>query len=124
LIHSRGEFTENLAGWVDKPKPTSLAESYTADANWGPQDASHPREDVGELIDVSSVRSLLGHVVIRMGGPIAWGCQRKPKTSRSSCEAEIYCMDEGCKTSETLFHLMTDLGMPDVAKPIPMFNDN
>jgi hypothetical protein len=31
-------------------------------------------------------------------------------------------MDEGCKTSETLFHLMTDLGMSDIAQPIPMFN--
>jgi hypothetical protein len=118
-----GKFTENLIAWVDKPEPTSLAESYT-DANWGPQDASHPHEDVKGLIDVSSVRSLLGHVVIRMGGLIAWGCQRKPNTSRSSCEAETYCMDEGCKTSETLFNLMTDLGTPDVAKPLPMFNDN
>jgi hypothetical protein len=118
-----GKFTENLIAWADKPEPTSLAESYT-DANWGPQDASHPCEDVEELIDVSSVRSLLGHVVIRMGGPIAWGCQRKPKTSQSSCEAEIYCMDEGCKTSKTLFNLMTDLGMPDVAKSLPMFNAN
>jgi hypothetical protein len=75
-----GKFSENLFGWVDKLEPTSLAESYT-DANWGPQDASHPRKDVEELIYVSSVRSLLGLVVIHMGGPIAWGCQRKPKTS-------------------------------------------
>jgi hypothetical protein len=59
-----------------------------------------------------------------MGGPIARGCQREPKTSRSSCEAEIYCMDECCKTYETLFNLMTDLGIPDVAKPLPLFNDN
>jgi hypothetical protein len=57
-----GKFTENLIAWVDKPEPTSLAQSYT-DANWGPQDASHPREDVEELIDVSLVRSLLNHVV-------------------------------------------------------------
>jgi hypothetical protein len=33
-------------------------------------------------------------------------------------------MLEGCKTSETLFNLMMDLGTPDVAKPLPMFNDN
>jgi hypothetical protein len=118
-----GKFSENLAGWVDQPEPTSLAVSYT-DANWGPQDASHPREDIEELVDVSSVHSLLGHVVIRTGGPIAWGCQREPKTSRSSCETAIYCMDEGCKTSETLFHLMTDLGMSDIAQPISMFNDH
>jgi hypothetical protein len=66
---------------------------------------------------MSWVRSLLGHVVIPMGGLIAW-------QSCSSCEAKIYCMDEGCKTSETLFHLMTDLCMPNVAKLIPMFKDN
>jgi hypothetical protein len=118
-----GKFNENLIAWVDKPEQTSLAESYT-NANWGPQDASHPREDVEELIDVSSVRSLLGHVVIQMGGPIAWGCQHKPKTSRRSCEAEMYCMDEGCKTSKPLFNLITDLGMPDVAEPLSMFNNN
>jgi hypothetical protein len=33
-------------------------------------------------------------------------------------------MDECCKTYKTLFNLMTDLGMPDVAKLLPMFNDN
>jgi hypothetical protein len=59
-----------------------------------------------------------------MGGPIAWGCTREPKTSRSSCEAEIFSMDEGCKTSEMLYHLMTNLKLPDVTKIIPMFNDN
>jgi hypothetical protein len=60
-----------------------------------------------------------------MAGPIAWGCQRKPKTSRSSYEAKIYCMDEGCKTrSKTLYHLMTDLSLLDIAQPIPLFNDN
>jgi hypothetical protein len=57
-----------------------------------------------------------------MVGPIASGCQHEPKTSRSSCEAKIYFMDEGCKTSETLYHLMTDLGLPDIAQPIPLFN--
>jgi hypothetical protein len=33
-------------------------------------------------------------------------------------------MDEGFKTSEIHFHLITDLSMPDDTKPIPMFNDN
>jgi hypothetical protein len=116
-------FTQNLVAWVDKPKPTSLTKSY-ADANWGPQDASHPREDIVELTDQSSVRSLLGHVVIDMAGSIGWGYQREPKTSKSSCEAEIYCMEEGCKTSETLYHLMTDLSLPKIAQPMPLFNDN
>jgi hypothetical protein len=64
-----GKFTENLVAWVDKPEPTSLAESYT-DANWGPQDASHPREDVEELIDVSLVRSLVSW--LRLGSRTIW----------------------------------------------------
>jgi hypothetical protein len=59
-----------------------------------------------------------------MAGPIAWGCQGELKISRSSCEADIYCKDEGCKTSETLYHLMTNLGLPGIAQPIPLFNDN
>jgi hypothetical protein len=118
-----GRFTEGQIGWVDKPAPTSFCETYT-DANWGPQDASHPREDMVEMIPTDSVQSLLGHTCIRMGGPIAWGCTREPKTSRSSCKAEIFSMDEGCKTSEMLYHLMTDLKLPDVTNGIPMFNDN
>jgi hypothetical protein len=77
-----------------------------------------------EMIPTDSVRSLLGHTCIRMRGPLAWGCTRGPKTSRSSCEAKIFSMDEGYKTSEMLYHLMTDLKLPDVTKGIPMFNDN
>jgi hypothetical protein len=73
-----GRFTESLVGWVDKSKPTALIETYT-DANWGPQDASHRKEGIVELIPTDLVRSLLGHTSIRMGGPIAWGCSREPK---------------------------------------------
>jgi hypothetical protein len=39
--------------------------TYT-DANWGPQDVSHPGPD--DLIEIEDVQSLLGHVVMRMGG--------------------------------------------------------
>jgi hypothetical protein len=61
---------------------------------------------------------------MRCGGPIAWGCMREPKTSRSSCEAEIYALDEGTKTVEMIRHLMEDLGLPDVNQPTPLLNDN
>jgi hypothetical protein len=65
--------------------------------------------------------------VTRMNGPIAWGCLREKRTSRSSCEAEIKSMDEGCKTLENLHLLMEDLGLPDVTtRPNgqPLYNDN
>jgi hypothetical protein len=48
--------------------------AYT-DANWGPQDASHPNP--GDLIDIEDVQSLLVHVVTRMGGPVCSGCMRE-----------------------------------------------
>jgi hypothetical protein len=58
--------------------------AYT-DANWGPQDASHPLP--GETVVIEDAQSLLGHVVTRMGGPVCWGCMRETRTmSQSSCE--------------------------------------
>jgi hypothetical protein len=98
-------------------------ETYT-DTNWGPQeDASHPKEGVIELILTDLVGSLLGHTSIQMGGPIAWRSSREPKTSRSSCEAEIFAMDKGCKTSEMLHNLMSNLVLAkDISNGIPLFN--
>jgi hypothetical protein len=73
---------------------------YT-EANWGPQDASHPKE--GEMISISDAQSLLGHLVMRMGGPICWGCMRETMTmSLSSCESEIYATNEGTKSALTV----------------------
>jgi hypothetical protein len=66
--------------------------AYT-DANWGPQDASHPKD--GELVDIEDAQSLLGHVVMQMGGPFCWGCMRETETmSLSSCESEIYATNK------------------------------
>jgi hypothetical protein len=60
-----------------------------------------------------------------MGGPIIWGCTREPtKASRSSCEAEIGAMDKGCKSVQQLRNIMTDLDLPEVKQPTPLFNDN
>jgi hypothetical protein len=118
-----GRFTESLIGWVNKLQPSLFYETFTY-ADWGPQDASHPCEGVVQLIPTESVRSLLGHTSIRIGRPVAWGCTCEPKTSRSSCVDEIFSMDEVCKTSEMLYHLMTDLKLPDAAKGISMFNNN
>ena len=86
-----------------------MEDGVYCDANWGPQDASKPKE--GELITDAEVRSLLGHVVFRQGGPISWGCTRESNSiSRSSCESKIYAVDEGTKSILTVRHLLEDLG--------------
>jgi hypothetical protein len=114
--------TEGLTAWPDRPLNDALSLVFT-DANWGPQDASHPKP--GETIDEEEVRSLLRHVIMRMGGPIIWGCVREPGApSRSSCQAEIGAMDEGCKSIQQLRNIMTDLHLPDVLRPTPLYNDN
>ena len=116
-------FTDHIEDWVHRPLGTSECIAFT-DANWGPQDASHPPPDRVVHITEESVRSLLGHVLIRSGGPIAWGCMREPRTSHSSCQAEILAMDEGSKTIRLLRNIMHDLGLPDSAHPTPLYNDN
>lgn len=96
--------------------------TYT-DAGWGPQDASHPKS--GETATIDEVHSILGHICFRQGGPVAWGCTRKKGgPSRSSCKAEIFAADEGTKTTLGLRHLAEDLGLPEVASPTPLWNDN
>jgi hypothetical protein len=117
-----GTCTEGLTAWPERPDDDPFSLVFT-DANWGPQDASHPKS--GETIVEDEVRSLLGHVVMRMGGPIIWGCVREPKkASRSSCEAEIGAMDEGCKSIQQLRNIMGDLDLPESKRPIPLYNDN
>jgi hypothetical protein len=65
-------------GWINKPKPTALAKSCT-DVNWGQQDASYVQDDVKELIDMTSVWSLLVHVIIQRGGPSPGDVSANPK---------------------------------------------
>jgi hypothetical protein len=116
-------FVDGLHDWTHRPPGSSECIAFT-DANWGPQDASHPNPDHVTYISKDSVRSLLGHIIIRCGGPVAWGCMREPESSRSSCEAEIYAMDEGTKTVMMLRNVMEDIGLPDVSHPTPLYNDN
>ena len=94
---------------------------YT-DANWGPQDASSAKP--GDSITCDEVRSLLGHIITRMGGPLLWDCVREKKSSRSVCESEICSVDEGCKSGLQVRHISQDLDLDEVKKPTPLFNDN
>ena len=104
---TQGEaFAKGIVAWVDRPSDVTSTTCYT-DANWGPQDASTSRP--GQTITMDECRSLLGHIVIRMGGPLIWDCLREPKSSRSVCQAEILSMDEGCKSLQMIRHVLEDL---------------
>jgi hypothetical protein len=95
---------------------------YTG-ANWGPHDTSHPNK--GDMVDIEDVQSLIGHVVLRMGGPVCWGCMRETETmSLSSCESEIYATNEDTKSILTVRNLMRDLRLPEGEHAIPAWNDN
>jgi hypothetical protein len=123
-----GSFAAGLVSWIDHADDinTPLSQNF-ADANWGPQDASHPRPGCPQFITKEGVRSLLGHCITRMCGPLTWGCIQEKKTSCNSCESEIKSMDEGCKTMENLHLLMGDLNLPDITtcpNGQPLYNDN
>jgi hypothetical protein len=113
----------NVSFPIDPNSSFPTCDGVFTDANWGPQDASHPLP--GETTSISEVQSLLGHVVFRVSGPVSWGCIRESKSvSRSSCESEIFATDEGTKSALTVRHLLQDLGMPDGDTPTPIWNDN
>ena len=59
-----------------------------------------------------------------MGGPVAWIVNREKKPSRSSCEAEIHAVDEGCRLTEYARFLLEELGEPEASAPVPLYNDN
>ena len=119
IRYTQGGRDHELQGYTSFPVPDG---AYT-DANWGPQDASHPKPD--EIVTEEEVKSLLGHVIFRQGGPVIWGCHRESETiSGSSCESEIYATNEGTKSVLTLRHLLQDLGAEDGTKPTPIWNDN
>jgi hypothetical protein len=94
--------------------------TYT-DANWGPQDASHPTTNEA-TVTIAEVQPLLGHVVFRMGGPVCWGCTREKGTV--SCKSEIYATDEGTKSAMTVRNLLYHFGFQDGINPSPVWNGN
>ncbi|MGL4351401.1 MAG: Ty1/Copia family ribonuclease HI, partial [Plesiomonas shigelloides] len=93
------------------------------DSNWGPQDASVPKE--GEMRQEGEMNSLLGAVVTYLGGPLDWSCTREKRCSRSVCESEVKGMDEGVKMVQGLRHLFGDIGATHLSEATPMlFSDN
>jgi len=95
--------------------------SYS-DACWGSQ-LGNVEAKTAE-IDLFKFRSMSGYIVVRAGGPLAWSSVCQPRTSRSSCEAEIRATDKCTKEILSLRFRGLDIGLSDNTLPTPVFNDN
>ena len=47
------------------------------DSNWGPQDASKPRENETRTVQLEELKSIQGYYLTRMGGPCFGGSNEK-----------------------------------------------
>ena len=71
-----------------------------------------------------------GAMVFRMNEPLAWKTERQPRTSLSSCEAEINATNLGSKLTVAARHFTRGFeacGVPapsDISQPTQVFNDN
>ena len=70
--------------------------TYT-DANWGSQIGNALRK--GTPVPLFKLRSMSGAMAFRMNGPMAWKTERQPRTSLSSCKAEMNATNLGSKLS-------------------------
>jgi hypothetical protein len=97
--------------------------STFCDANWGPQDTSHPSQTNSRPVSIHESKSICGHIFFYGGCPILWKTHKEARISRSSCEAEIKATDECVKNIQMFHHILTDL---DIAPthPTPIYNDN
>ena len=76
-----------------------------SDSNWGPQDSSVPKSDTTEKVQLSTSRSQSGYIIFLLG-PLSWNSHRNKITARSSCQAEIYSVDECTKQMEYVRHII------------------
>jgi hypothetical protein len=118
-----------LETFIHFPLPNSSTTSYTpplatfCDANWGPQDASHPSPTNTRPVSIHESKSICGHIFFYGGCPILWKTHKEARISRSSCEAEIKATDECVKNIQMFRHILTDLGLAP-HQPTPLYNDN
>ena len=87
--HDRKAYTDAT------PPPDGQPLQGFCDANWGSQIGS--AVDNGVEIEMFKYRSMRGFLIMRCGGPINCKTIRQPRTSRSTCEAEIHATDEAVK---------------------------
>mmetsp|Transcript_12968 Transcript_12968/g.18518 ORF Transcript_12968/g.18518 Transcript_12968/m.18518 type:complete len:610 (-) Transcript_12968:168-1997(-) len=101
------------------------AVSALCNANWEPQDQSHPSPTHNEHLPLFKSRSISGFLIF-FHGPIHWVSKRQSLTARSSAEAEIYATDECTKSLLHLHQLISGLNLQDEIMPSPttIYNDN
>ena len=118
------EDSQPLNSHVKFPIPANTITSM-ADANWGPQDQSHPNPGTLEELDIFKSRSMSGFL-IWLGGPVHWVAKRQTITARSSAEAEIYATDECVKQLLQLSYILDGLSLLQDIMPSPstIYNDN
>ena len=124
LFSSRHNST--LEGFVFFPVQGPLSSEVIAfaDANWGPQDASRPSPTNIREISLDETKSICGHIMFYGGAPIFWASQKEPRTSGSSCEAEIRATNMCTKSVLWFRHILSDLGLLSSSHPTPIYNDN
>ena len=121
----------DLEAFVDAVPPTPEQShritAYT-DANWGSQLGNAVRK--GTPVPLFKLRSMSGAIIFRMNGPLSWKTERQPRTSLSSCEAEINATNMGSKLTVAARNFTRGFeacGVPapsDIARPTKVFNDN
>ena len=106
--------------------PPSPAECHQltafTDACWGGQFGNAVPD--GTPLELFKFRSLSGYLICCAGGPIAWKAVRQERTANSSCVAEINATNECVKDLLSVKHRALDLGFPNAAKRITVYNDN
>jgi len=95
-----------------------------ADANWGPQDASRPTASTSREISLDETKSICGHIIFYGAAPVFWASHKEPRTSGSSCEAEIMATNMCTKSVLWFRHVLGDLNLLDISSPTMIYNDN
>jgi hypothetical protein len=102
--------------------PNPLLTTF-CDANWGPQDASHPSPSNTHSVSIHESKSICGQIFFFVGCPILWKTHKEAKISHSSCEVEIKATDECVKNVQMVCNILSDLLLCPTG-PIPINNDN
>jgi hypothetical protein len=105
------------------PSPASCI-NLTAFSNacWGGQFGNAVPD--GTPLKLFKFHSLSGYLICCAGGPIAWKAIRQKQTANSSCVAEINATHECVNDLLSIKNRALDLGFPDAAQTITVYNDN
>jgi hypothetical protein len=93
------------------------------DANWGPQDASHPTSTNICPVSIQESKLICGHLFFYGGCLILWKTHKESRVSCSTCEAEIKATDECAKYVQIFRQLLSDLHL-GYDGLTPVSNDN